>query len=194
MIYRDLKPENVLLDSEGHIKITDFGLSKEGLDENQGRTESFCGTPEYLAPEVIRDKSYTVAIDIYSLGLVLYELLTGVNPMKTGPDTPFIDLMNNILEMEFKYPEHMSADAKDICQKLLNKNPDERLGCGKNGSNEIREHPFFKSIDWDMLYQRKVVPSYVPEVGSSRDTTHVDDEFTNEEPEMTPVENSILLE
>ena len=117
-MYRDLKPENILLDSNGHIKVTDFGLSKEGLnDENNkpyGRTESFCGTPEYMAPEVIKG-SYTVSVDIYSLGLVLYELLTGMNPMKTGPDTPMVDTMNNILFHEFKYPESFSPDAKDIC-------------------------------------------------------------------------------
>ena len=83
-MYRDLKPENVLIDNEGHIRLTDFGLSKGGLQNTHGRTESFCGTPEYLAPEIIRDKDYGYSVDWYSFGLVLYEMLTGINPFKTG--------------------------------------------------------------------------------------------------------------
>ena len=84
VVYRDLKPENILIDQEGHIRLTDFGLSKSGLENSQGRTESFCGTPEYLAPEIIRDKNYGYSVDWYSFGLVLYEMLTGVNPFKTN--------------------------------------------------------------------------------------------------------------
>ena len=84
VVYRDLKPENVLIDSEGHIRLTDFGLSKGGLHETNGRTESFCGTPEYLAPEVIKEKNYGFSVDWYSFGLVLYEMLSGINPFKTG--------------------------------------------------------------------------------------------------------------
>lgn len=98
IVYRDLKPENILLDREGHVKLTDFGLAKDNLHDTDGRTESFCGTTEYLAPEIIKEKSYGVSVDIYCLGLVLYEMMTGHNPFKTGEDTPFIDMMNNILE------------------------------------------------------------------------------------------------
>ena len=83
-IYRDPKPENILIDSDGHVRLTDFGLSKSGLQNNDGRTESFCGTPEYLAPEIIKDKEYSYSVDWYSWGLVLYEMLTGINPFKTN--------------------------------------------------------------------------------------------------------------
>ena len=103
------------------MKITDFGLSKGGLNETGGRTESFCGTNEYLAPEIIRDKEYNYSVDIYSFGLVLYEMMSGYNPFKTGPDTPFIDMMNNILSCEFKYPKSWTEEAKDICARLLDK-------------------------------------------------------------------------
>ena len=89
IVYRDLKPENILIDSEGHVKLTDFGLSKEGLDESDGRTGSFVGTTEYLAPEIIKDKTYTYSVDWYSLGLVLYEMMTGANPFKTGRGDSF---------------------------------------------------------------------------------------------------------
>ena len=94
VVYRDLKPENILLDNEGHIRLTDFGLSKSGLDTSDGRTESFCGTPEYLAPEIIRDKNYGFSVDWYSFGIVLYEMLTGVNPFKTNEDLSLVEKMN----------------------------------------------------------------------------------------------------
>ena len=91
VVYRDLKPENILVDSEGHIRLTDFGLSKAGLHESNGRTESFCGTPEYLAPEIIKEKHYGFSVDWYSFGLVLYEMLSGINPFKTGKELSFVD-------------------------------------------------------------------------------------------------------
>ena len=110
------------MDADGHVKLTDFGLSKEGLDQNYGRTQSFCGTTEYLAPEIIKDKEYSYSVDIYCLGLVLYEMITGVNPFKTGQDTPFIDMMNNILDKKFEYHEKLfSPQCRDICEKLLAK-------------------------------------------------------------------------
>lgn len=97
VVYRDVKPENILIDSEGHVKLTDFGLSKEGLNLNNGMTESFCGTTEYLAPEIIKEKEYSYSVDWYSLGLVIYEMLTGSNPFKTDRETTFKDQMNDIL-------------------------------------------------------------------------------------------------
>lgn len=122
IIYRDLKPENILIDSDGHVKLTDFGLSKDGLDETDGMTESFVGTTEYLAPEIIKDKKYTYSVDWYSFGLVLYEMICGVNPFKTGKETNFVDQMNAILTTEIKMSnEFFSPDAADLCQKLLQK-------------------------------------------------------------------------
>lgn len=100
VIYRDLKPENVLLDADGHLRLTDFGLSKAGLEKTNNMTESFCGTTEYLAPEIIREKQYGFSVDWYSLGLVLYEMLTGINPYKTGKDLSMVDQLNLLLEKE----------------------------------------------------------------------------------------------
>ena len=114
VVYRDLKPENVLVDNEGHIRLTDFGLSKAGLERNNDRTESFCGTPEYLAPEIIRDKQYGYSVDWYSFGLVLYEMLTGVNPFKTGQEKSLVDKMNDILHKEIPLPKRLSAEARDL--------------------------------------------------------------------------------
>ena len=122
VVYRDLKPENVLIDQEGHIRLTDFGLSKSGLQDTQGRTESFCGTPEYLAPEIIRDKNYGYSVDWYSFGLVTYEMLTGVNPFKTNQDLSLIEKMNEILNKEIPIPKKLSVEARDFLRNILKKN------------------------------------------------------------------------
>ena len=169
VVYRDLKPENVLVDNEGHIRLTDFGLSKAGLKETNGRTESFCGTPEYLAPEIIRDKEYGYSVDWYSYGLVLYEMLTGVNPFKTGQDLSLVEKMNEILNKEIPVPKKLSIEARDILKQLLKKIPDERIGCRPAGVAELKAHPFFRSIDFDQLYMKELTPPYVPSVEESSD-------------------------
>ena len=122
VVYRDLKPENVLIDHEGHIRLTDFGLSKSGLKSSNGRTESFCGTPEYLAPEIIRDTNYGYSVDWYSFGLVLYEMLTGVNPFKTDKDLSLVEKMNEILNKEIPIPKKLSLEARDLLKQVLKKN------------------------------------------------------------------------
>jgi len=134
VVYRDLKPENILIDSEGHIRLTDFGLSKAGLRENSNRTESFCGTPEYLAPEIIKEKQYGYSVDWYSFGLVLYEMMTGINPFKTGKEMTFVEQMNDILDKEIVIPKSFSIEAQDLLRKLLKKSPSERIGCGEAGA------------------------------------------------------------
>ena len=145
MVYRDLKPENVLIDNEGHIRLTDFGLSKAGLERSNNRTESFCGTPEYLAPEIIRDKKYGYSVDWYSFGLVLYEMLTGVNPFKTGQEKSLVDKMNDILHKEIPLPKRLSPEARDLLKQVLAKDPANHIGCREGGGvEELKAHSFFR--------------------------------------------------
>lgn len=119
VVYRDVKPENILIDAEGHIRLTDFGLSKAGLLEAGGRTESFCGTTEYLAPEVITEKSYGYSVDWYSMGLVLFEMLSGYNPFKTGQEQTFVEQMNTILKTDIPMQSYFSPEATDLLTRLL---------------------------------------------------------------------------
>jgi serine/threonine protein kinase len=119
VVYRDVKPENILIDSEGHIRLTDFGLSKSGLLEKGGMTESFCGTTEYLAPEIIQSGSYGFSVDWYSAGLVLYEMLSGFNPFKTGQEKTFVEQMNGIIKTEIKMQSYFSPEANDFLTKIL---------------------------------------------------------------------------
>jgi len=123
IVYRDLKPENILVDAEGHCKLTDFGLSKDGMDEKGGggMTESFCGTTEYLAPEIIRDKQYNSSVDWYSLGVVMYEMVTGNNPFKANRDKPLVTQMNHILTHEWKLPKFLTAECADLILRLTEK-------------------------------------------------------------------------
>ena len=154
----------MLIDNEGHIRLTDFGLSKGGLERNNGRTESFCGTPEYLAPEIIRDKEYGYSVDWYSFGLVLYEMLTGINPFKSGDEKSLVDKMNDILNKEIPIPRRLSVEARDLLKQILAKDPANRIGCrSKGGVEELKQHAWFRGIDWDMLYNKEIPPPFIPQ-------------------------------
>ncbi|KAI8098197.1 kinase-like domain-containing protein [Gilbertella persicaria] len=184
VVYRDLKPENILIDYNGHIALCDFGLCKLNMKENE-RTNTFCGTPEYLAPELLLGQGYTKTVDWWTLGVLLYEMMTGLPPFY---DENTNEMYRKILQDELRFPDDMSADARSLLRGLLTRDPNERLG--NNGSEEIKNHPFFSSIDWKKLNQKKVQPPYKPSVDSAVDTTNFDDEFTSEAPQESLVDES----
>ena len=159
IVYRDLKPENLLLDMQGHVCVTDFGLVKEGLPYGQ-LTYTFCGSPEYLAPEILQAKGYGRAVDWWALGTFLYEMLEGLPPFYDDD----ISVMNcKILTQPlYFHPDHFSKESKDLLKGLLERDPNKRLGSSREGAEEIKRHPFFRDIDWDMLYHRKVEPEFKP--------------------------------
>ena len=176
MIYRDLKLENILLDEKGHVKLTDFGLSKI-LDEDNEKTFTICGTPQYLAPEVLLKKGYDKAVDWWSLGCVMYEMLSGRLPfcIKRG-----MKLSQKIYEKGVEYPKNLTKEAQDLIQKLLVVDPQKRLGQGPNGSEEIKNHPFFKGVNWDDAWKRKIKPPFIPKLKNDTDLKYFDTMFTDE--------------
>jgi len=187
IIYRDLKPENVLIDGDGHVKITDFGLSKEGLVGYNSRTNTFCGTPEYLAPEVLLGKEYSLAVDWWSLGTLMYEMLTGLPAFY---DNDVQKMYRYKMRADIEMPDEMEESAKDIILKFLDKDPDTRL---KN-PEEIKAHPYFASIDWDALYNKTVETPYIPNVKSKESTNMIDREFTKLDLESELKEGSTVEE
>lgn len=173
--YRDLKPENVLLDNEGHVQLIDFGLSKEGLDVADKLTYSFCGTPEYLAPEIIEGNGHGVAVDWWSLGMVVFEMLTGLPPWYTQNRAK---MFSSILCSRLKFPFYMSPLARSLVHGLLNRDPRWRLGA--KGVEEVRAHPFFGDLDWDALERREIAAPFQPRLaGDSTDTRYFDCAVTN---------------
>ena len=176
MIYRDLKPENILLDEKGHVKLTDFGLSKI-LEEDNEKTFTICGTPQYLAPEVLLKKGYDKAVDWWSLGCVMYEMLSGRLPfcIKRG-----MKLTQKIYERGVEYPKSLTNEAIDLIQKLLVVDPQKRLGQGPNGSDEIKKHPFFKGVNWDDAWKKKIKPPFIPKLKNDTDLRYFDTMFTDE--------------
>lgn len=183
IIYRDLKLENLMLDRDGHVKITDFGLCKENIRYGDSTT-TFCGTPEYLAPEVIEDREYDRAVDWWGVGCVTYEMITGRLPFDSrDPD----QLFTQILTEEVKIPPFVSTDAKDLIVHLLEKNPNFRLGGGSDtGANDVLDHPFFAPIDLVKLENKEIAPPFVPTIKSETDASNFDPTFTNEVPIITP--------
>ncbi|KAH6923573.1 hypothetical protein HPB50_002395 [Hyalomma asiaticum] len=188
IIYRDLKLENLLLDREGHVKIADFGLCKEDISFG-ATTKTFCGTPEYLAPEVLEDTDYGRAVDWWGLGVVMYEMMCGRLPFYSRDHDVLFEL---ILVEEVKYPKSMSPEARHLLSGLLVKNPRHRLGGSVNDAADIKVHPFFRSVNWDDVAQKKVTPPFKPLVTSDTDTRYFDQEFTGETVELTPPEEGPL--
>ncbi|CAG9840123.1 unnamed protein product [Diabrotica balteata] len=186
IIYRDLKLENLLLDKDGHIKIADFGLCKE--DITYGRTtKTFCGTPEYLAPEVLEDNDYGRAVDWWGIGVVMYEMMCGRLPFYNRDHDVLFTL---ILMEEVKFPKNLSTEAKELLAGLLVKDPTKRLGGGPEDAKQIMAHPFFSSINWRDLELKKIPPPFKPQVISDIDTRYFDSEFTGESVELTPPDTS----
>ena len=176
IIYRDLKPENVLIDENGYLKIADFGLSKK--IENNELTYSFCGTPEYLAPEVINEEGHDKNVDWWSLGIILYEMLFGIPPFYLKDLNKLYDLIKSG-EPNFPKQYPISKEAKDLIKKLLVKDVKKRFGYNK-GLEEIKNHPFFNGVDFDAILNKKVKAPYIPQISGNTDVQHFSTTFTNE--------------
>uniref|UniRef100_A0A8B9HTA3 protein kinase C n=1 Tax=Astyanax mexicanus TaxID=7994 RepID=A0A8B9HTA3_ASTMX len=182
IVYRDLKLDNLLLDTEGYVKIADFGLCKEGMGY-QDRTSTFCGTPEFLAPEVLTETSYTRAVDWWGLGVLIFEMLVGESPFP-GDDEE--EVFDSIVNDEVRYPRFLSTEAISIMRRLLRRNPERRLGAGERDAEEVKKHPFLRNVDWGALLAKKIQPPFVPTIKGREDVSNFDDEFTSEAPILTP--------
>jgi len=185
VIYRDLKPENLLLTADGHICMTDFGLAKEGLMCDDARTSTFCGTPEYLAPEVLNGEEYGKPVDWWSFGTLMFEMLNGLPPFYCEDVQK---MYQRIISAPLNIPSSFSADTKDLIEKLLDRSPKTRLSDPKL----IRAHPFFKTIDWEKLESKEVKPPFIPPVKDAESTVMIDKGFLAENPTLSPTLDSKL--
>merc|ERR1712157_98121 len=207
ILYRDLKLDNILLAQDGHVKIADFGMCKNIRSK---LASTFCGTPDYIAPEILKELDYGGAVDWWSFGVLLYEMLSGQPPFEADNED---ELFESIICDEVLYPAWMTNDAVSICDKFLTKNPDKRLGGNigptfipvKNSNanasaeetyelsqiwdlskeDEILDQPFFAEIDWESVSLRTVKPSFLPRVRNNKDTGNFDSEFTREATKFT---------
>ncbi|XP_077416727.1 serine/threonine-protein kinase N1-like [Vanacampus margaritifer] len=182
IIYRDLKLDNLLMDADGFVKMTDFGLCKEGIGHGD-RTSTFCGTPEFLAPEVLTDDDYTRAVDWWGMGVLIYEMLVGESPF-LGEDEE--EVFDSIVNDDVTYPQSLPQDAVAIIQKLLKKNPLKRLGGGERDANELKGEIFFEDVDWDALLSKQVSPPFLPSLKTSADVSNFDSDFTRLQPVLSP--------
>eukprot|EP00955_Chlamydomonas_euryale_P099986 365253-Chlamydomonas_euryale.AAC.14 len=183
----DLKPENVLLDAEGHIRLTDFGLAKEYARSSDGgaadRSNSFIGTMEYMAPEIINGLGHDMRVDWWSTGILLYEMLCGLPPFRNKSRSA---LQREIIGGKIKYPKFLSSNALSLLKGLLTRDPTKRLGCGPDGGEAIKRHPFFKQISWTKLDRREIQSKFKPNVQCHKSTENFDRIWTDQLPEDSP--------
>ncbi|KAI5310589.1 camp-dependent protein kinase catalytic subunit, partial [Ascosphaera atra] len=169
IVYRDLKPENLLLDRHGHLKITDFGFAKEVKDI----TWTLCGTPDYLAPEVVSSKGYNKSVDWWSLGILIFEMLCGFTPFWDGGSP--MKIYENILRGRVKYPPYMNADAQDLLSQLITPDLSKRLGNLHGGPEDVKNHPWFAEVTWDRLLRKDIDAPFIPPVkGGQGDASQFD--------------------
>jgi len=185
ILYRDLKPENLLIDELGHIKLTDFGFSK-CVNSN---TYSMCGTPEYIAPEIILSKGHDAAVDWWSLGILIYEMLAGYPPFS---DEPTKTIFEKILHEKTEMPSFFNPFACDLIDKLLVVDSKQRLGCMKHGVDDIKTHPWFAGIEWDAMHLRRHPGPLNPNVTKEGDT-HNFYRYSEDNPQETPLDEDVDL-
>lgn len=187
IIYRDLKPENILLDAQGHVKLTDFGLCKEHIREGTV-THTFCGTIEYMAPEILTRNGHGKEVDWWSLGALMYDMLTGAPPFTADNRKKTIE---KILKGKLNLPPYLTADARDLVRKLLKRQVSSRLGAPPRDSAEVKAHQFFKHINWDDVLSRKLEPPFKPSLSSEDDVSQFDTKFTRQTPVDSPDESTL---
>nr|CAB3265162.1 protein kinase C-like 1B [Phallusia mammillata] len=188
IVYRDIKLDNILLDQEGHCKLADFGMCREGVRDGNLAT-TFCGTPDYIAPEILQELDYGVSVDWWAVGVLMYEMLAGQPPFEADNED---DLFESIMNDDVLYPVWLTKNAVNVLEMFMTKNPARRLGCGSAGEPAILQHPFFATVKWSDLEEKKVTPPFKPNMKNPYDTANFDSDFTRMTPRFTPIPQQAL--